>query len=243
MNLEFRTEPRVTLLRWMGGDDIVAQSARVSTKHERGKTLIEHNPAPPSSADAGLVRRLVTDRHGTPFEHSVFTFMIETSIMVARESHRHRIASISEASLRYMEGLPVVYIPGPERNLIQKPGTKQMDYVTAPGSAVLRHDVDVSFRWAVGHAWEQYQFMLRAGVLREVARGVLPLCFGTKWHLTINARSLMNYLSLRVEDGDAAQVSHPQFEIEQVALLMEGYFAELMPVTYDAFIAGGRLVP
>lgn len=179
----------------------------------------------------------------TPFEHSVFTFEIETSIMVARESHRHRIASISEASLRYMEGLPVVYVPGPERHLIQKPGTKQMDYVTAPGSAVLRHDVDVSFRWAVGHAWAEYQFMLRSGVLREVARGVLPLCFGTKWHLTINARSLMNYLSLRVEDGDAAQVSHPQFEIEQVAMLMEGYFAELMPVTYDAFIAGGRLVP
>lgn len=229
--LEFRTAPKVALLRWMGGDEVVASSARVSTGSE------------PSKGFEGLVHRLATDRHGTPFEHSVLTFMIEASIMVARESHRHRIASISEASLRYMEGLPVVYVPGPERHLIQAPGTKQMDYVTAPGDQGLRRAVDATFEKACTYAWRSYRLMLSQGVLREVARGVLPLCFGTKWILTINARALMNYLSLRVEDEDADRVSHPQYEIQQVADLMEQIFADKMPVTYAAFIANARRVP
>lgn len=233
--LEFRTEPKVSLIRWMGGDLETAQAARVSTNRQAFLASI--------TSSEGLVKRLATDRHGTPFEHSVFTFDIETSIMVARESHRHRISSISEASLRYMEGEPVVYVPGPERHLIQKPGSKQMDYETEPGSSGLRDVVDAFYREACEQAWALYQVMLDRGVLREVARGVLPLCFGTRWHLTLNARSLMNYLSLRVEDEDADRVSHPQFEIAQVALLMEAIFAEKMPVTYAAFIANGRRTP
>lgn len=228
--LEFRTEPRVTLLRFMGGDDVTAQSARVST-------------GAPAAGYQGLVRRLAADRHGTPFEHSVFTFEIEASIMVARESHRHRIASISEASLRYMEGEPVVYVPGPERHLVQSPGSKQMDYETEPGTEWQRSVVDARYREACVDTWKGYQNMLANGVLREVARGVLPLCFGTRWHLTINARSLMNYLSLRVEDEHADRVSHPQYEIQQVAELMETEFAQLMPVTYGAFVSNGRRTP
>lgn len=228
--LEFRTEPRVSLLCWMGGDEVTAQRARVSTGAV-GKGY------------EGLVKRLATDRHGTPFEHSVFTFDIETSIMVARESHRHRVASISEASLRYMEGEPVVYVPGIERDLVQKPGSKQMDYETEPGSEDQRQTVMDAYWGVCRDAWATYQGMLAVGILREVARGVLPLCFGTRWHLTINARSLMNFLSLRVEDPLADRVSHPQYEIEQVALRMEAIFAQRMPVTYRAFIDNGRRTP
>ncbi len=228
--LEFRTEPRVSLIRWMGGDEATAQHARVSTG-AAGKGY------------EGLVKRLIADRHGTPVEHSVFTFDIETSIMVARESHRHRMASISEASLRYMEGEPVVYVPGTDRHLVQKPGSKQMDYETEPGSEQQRTLVNDEFRDLCHQAWGSYQWMLDDGILREVARGVLPLCFGTKWHLTLNARSLMNYLSLRVEDFDADRVSHPQYEIEQVALKMETIFSNLMPVTYQSFVDNGRRTP
>lgn len=228
--LEFRTEPVVELLAFMGGDEVVAQRARVST-------------GAAGDGYAGLVKRLATDRHGTPFEHSVFTFHIETSIMVARESHRHRMASISEASLRYMEGEPVVYVPGPERHLAQVAGTKQMDYVTELGSAWQRDIADRIFKVCCEETWKAYQILLAEGILREVARGVLPLCFGTKWHLTLNARSLMNYLSLRIQDEDADRVSHPQYEIEQVAQKMESIFAEKMPVTYSAFIANGRRTP
>lgn len=237
-DLEFRTEPRVELLDFMGGDARVASAARVSTG------VIGHPKSEArAAADAGLINRLLADRHGTPFEHSVFSLRIETSIMMARESHRHRMASISEASLRYMEGEPVVYVPGPERHLVQAAGTKQMDYVTETGDEYQRHVVDTRFEWLCEKAWYYYQEMLEKGILREVARGVLPLCFGTKWELTLNARSLMNYLSLRINDERALKPSHPQYEIEQVAQKIETIFSLKMPLTYASFVANGRLAP
>lgn len=238
-DLEFRAEPRVRLLRWMGDDMVIAESARVSTGKGNGQTFRPEE----YKANAGLVRRLIVDRHGTPVEHVVFTHEIETSIMVARESHRHRMASISEASLRYMEGQPVVYVPGPERHLVQASGTKQMDYVTEPGDAVQRSTVDVMFLSTCQYAWDAYRQMLDAGILREVARGVLPLCFGTRWHLTWNLRSIFNYLSLRINDPAADRPSHPQYEIEQVARLIEATVAEKVPVAYTTFIDNGRRVP
>lgn len=233
MELQFRTEPVVELLDWMGGDHTVVSAARVSTSGT------SRGPA----SDAGLINRLMADRHGSCFEAVVGRFHIETSIMVARESHRHRMASISEASLRYIEGEPVVYVPGPERHLVQLPGTKQMDYVTASGTDAQRQLVDQYFVWACEEAWSYYQDMLKHGVLREVARGVLPLCFGTRWQLTMNARSLMNFLSLRVNSALALKPSHPQYEIEQVAQRMEDIFAEKMPITRAAFVKNGRLAP
>lgn len=238
--LEFRTEPRVHLLDFMGGDERVATSARVST---RKFAELTGDPAERGRADKGLINRLLADRHGTPFEHSVFTFEIETSIMVARESHRHRMASISEASLRYIEGEPVVYVPGPERHLKQAPGTKQMDYVTAPGTPEQRHIVEMAFGDICRWSWDYYQTQLRAGVLREVARGVLPLCFGTRFQVTLNSRSLMNYLSLRIHEPEALKLSHPQYEIEQVARKLEAFFQERMPMTHWAFVRNGRLAP
>lgn len=231
-DLEFRTEPRVQLLCCMGDDRTVAQRARVSTGRESG------DPA----RDAGLVRRLITDRHGSPFEHVVFTHDVETSIFVAREFLRHRIASYSEASLRYMEGKPVVYVPGPERQLVSGGGA-QMNYGTGPGDDNQRNQVDVEFHWACDTAWESYQVMLRRGVLREVARGVLPLCFGTHFQVTWNLRSVLNFLSLRVHDPSADRPSHPQYEIEQVARIIEATVARRVPVAYESFMANGRRTP
>lgn len=243
-DLEFRTEPVVELLDFMGGDARVASAARVSTGRDRRSLAAQAaDEAKDVRADAGLINRLLADRHGTPFEHSVFSLRIETSIMVARESHRHRMASISEASLRYMEGEPVVYVPGPERHLIQSPGTKQMDYVTESGTFTQRELVNFAYKSSCTRAWRDYQHMLAQGILREVARGVLPLCFGTKWELTLNARSLMNYLSLRTSRLDALKPSHPQYEIEQVAEKIEQIFWLKMPLTAAAFDKNGRLAP
>ena len=46
--------------------------------------------------------------------------------------------------------------------------------------------------------------MLAAGVAREVARIVLPLTIYSSMYVTMNARSLMNFLSLRTKRGRSA---------------------------------------
>ncbi len=87
-------------------------------------------------------------------------------------------------------------------------------------------------------AWQAYQDMLEAGVAREVARIVLPLSLYSSMYVTINARSLMNFLSLRTKREDSTFPSYPQREIEIVAEQMETAWAALMPVTHAAFDSG-----
>jgi thymidylate synthase (FAD) len=85
--------------------------------------------------------------------------------------------------------------------------------------------------------------MLDAGVAREVARIVLPLTIFSSMYVTMNARSLMNFLSLRTTRPDAHYPSFPQREIEMVAERMERAWAELMPLTHGAFEENGRVAP
>ena len=62
-------------------------------------------------------------------------------------------------------------------------------------------------------------------------------------YVTMNARSLMNFLSLRTKREGSAFPSYPQREIEMVAEQMEAFWAGLMPVTHAAFEAAGRVSP
>jgi hypothetical protein len=71
--------------------------------------------------------------------------------------------------------------------------------------------------------------MLDAGVAREVARGVLPVATYSSMYVTMNARSLMNFLSLRTKREGSHFPSYPQREIEMVAEQMETEWASSCP--------------
>ena len=88
-----------------------------------------------------------------------------------------------------------------------------------------------------------YELLLEDGVANEVARAVLPVGIYSEMYATCNARSLMSFLSLRVDAEDATFQTKPQWEIETVARLMEFAFAGLFPSTYTAFVKNGRVSP
>jgi thymidylate synthase (FAD) len=92
-------------------------------------------------------------------------------------------------------------------------------------------------------AYDSYKKMLDAGVAREVARVVLPVATYSSMYVTMNARALMNFLSLRTAREGSHFPSYPQREIEMVAEKMEAEFAKLMPLTYGAFEKSGRIAP
>jgi thymidylate synthase (FAD) len=62
-------------------------------------------------------------------------------------------------------------------------------------------------------------------------------------YVTMNARALMNFLSLRTKREHSSFPSYPQREIEMVAERMEDEWAALMPLTHAAFEANGRVAP
>jgi thymidylate synthase (FAD) len=181
------------------------------------------------------------DRHGSPFEHNAFTFYIEAPIFVFREFMRHRIASYNEESGRYKELNPTFYIPDAERKLIQIGKTGAYEFVegTSIQFGVTKTEIYSSSK----RAYESYKVMLDGGIAREVARAVLPVNIYSSMYVTMNARSLMNFLSLRTTREGTHFPSFPQREIEMVAEKMEEIFAEKMPLTYDCFNKNGRVAP
>jgi thymidylate synthase (FAD) len=103
--------------------------------------------------------------------------------------------------------------------------------------------VDVSLRKNSIQAYTRYEDMLQLGIAKEVARMCLPLNIYSQMYWTVNARSLMNFISLRVESDDSKAKSYPQYEIQLGAKKIEALFAEVMPLTHKAFVQNGRVAP
>ena len=154
---------------------------------------------------------------------------------------RHRIASYNEESGRYRELQPVFYVPLPDRKLIQIGKTGA--YTFEDGSSEQYELTVNAMKESYVFVYERYQRMLSAGIAREVARAVLPVALYSSMYVTMNARALMNFLSLRTSRDGSHFPSYPQREIEMVAEKMEEYFAQLMPLTYAAFEKSGRVAP
>ena len=233
--MAFLDDVDVDLVQCLASDEMIVHAARISTKSE---ALIELNPG----KNAGMINFLMRNRHGTPFEHNMFTFRIKAPIFVFREFHRHRIGwSYNEMSGRYTELPPEFYVPDGNRPLVQegKPG----EYVFVPGTEEQYFTTRNTLELAYEEAWRLYQHLLDEGVAKEIARSVLPVGVMSQMYATCNARSLMSFLSLRTKDPDSKFPSFPMQEIEMVARKMEAFFEEKMPLTHEAFQKNGRVSP
>ena len=207
-------------------DDLsVANAARVS--------FARHKEAMDES-DEGLIRFLLRERHGTPFEHNSFRFHVRCPLFVAREWFRHRIGSFNEFSMRYARATDDFYVPEPEdvRTQVGKPGS----YSFEPVDDELAERTRAELQDVYDHAYATYERLVEAGVARELARCVLPVGAYTEFYWTVNARALMNFVSLR-----AAETA--QREIRRYADAVETFLAEHMPVTHAAFVANDRTAP
>ena len=209
----------------MADDLSVVNAARVS--FARHKETMD-------ASDDGLIRFLLRERHGTPFEHNSFRFHIRCPIFVAREWFRHRIGSFNEFSMRYAKATDDFYVPAPEdvRTQVGKPGAYTFETVAPELAESTRETFESIYRTA----YAAYEELVEAGVAREIARCVLPVGAYTEFFWTVNARALMNFVSLR-----AAETA--QREIRAYAEAVESFLAEKMPVTYDAFVANDRTAP
>jgi thymidylate synthase (FAD) len=222
----------IGLVDSMGSDHRIAEAAWVSYgKQEQDK------PIEP------VINYMMKHKHGSPFEHVVFTFYVKAPIFVIREWVRHRIASLNEISGRYVTFEPEFYIPA---NIRVKGSTNKQGSIL-PDEEFLKEKVWTNIegfdKYIKGlleennrNTYERYLWLLEEGVANELARMVLPVNLYTQLYWTINLRSLFNFMSLRSD-------SNAQWEIQQYSHALEEIVREKVPVAFAAWEENGRIAP
>lgn len=207
----------VRLVDYMGGDERIVQSARVS--YGGGTKQVRR--------DEILIDYLLRHRHTSPFEHVVLEFHCKMPLFVARQWIRHRTARVNEISGRYSIMKDEFYLPAPEQVQFQSQDNKQ-GRSRAEVPAELREKVLEILAKDHGDTYASYKQMLDDGIARELARINLPLSMYTEWYWQMDLHNLLHFLSLRMD-------SHAQWEIRQYADQIAQITRAVAPMAYKSF--------
>ncbi len=207
----------VRLVDYMGSDQRIVQSARVSYG-EGTKTYRQ---------DKGLINYLLRNDHTSPFEQVVFTFHVKMPIFVARQWVRHRTARMNEISGRYSVMSDECYVPADGNIALQSEDNKQ-GRKAEPVSPELAAEVRSIMEEDNRRVFESYHRMLDMGIAREISRIELPLSLYTEMYWQIDLHNLFHFLALRLD-------SHAQFEIREYAKTMFSIVRKVCPIAAEAF--------
>ncbi len=207
----------VRLVDYMGGDERIVASARVS--YGKGTKTFRQ--------DRGLIHYLLRNDHTSPFEQVVFTFHAKMPIFVARQWIRHRTARVNEVSGRYSVLKDEFYVPAESDVACQSEDNKQGRSTEPAPKKVQRETIDLLLA-GQQHAYADYRRMLNGNIARELARINLPLSLYTDWYWQIDLNNLFHFLRLRMDP-------HAQREIRVYADAMHDLARKVCPIAFEAF--------
>lgn len=207
----------VYLVDYMGGDSAIVQAARTSygagTKRR--------------SEDNALIRRLMRDRHHSPFEMVDIKVHLKAPIFVLRQLVRHRTHALNEISGRYSVLSDEMYLPEPEDVAYQDARNKQGRGETFDEEEAIGITSAIREQHRADYALYR-RLVDELGVARELARIVLPLSLYSELYWKQNLRNYLHLLSLRLDP-------HAQWEIRQLAEGLALIARTIAPVTYAAW--------
>jgi len=213
----------VDLVQHMGDDLTIVNSARVS--FGKNKEVLDEK-------DERLINYLVRHRHTSTFEHNLATFRFTVPLYVRSQHHRHRTWSYNEVSRRYTEINIQFYEPEAFRT--QHKSNRQASNLDELVSPVLHdwrgYEVLASRKIKQHHkdSLKLYDDLIKTGVCREQARGVLPQNMYTEYYGTVNLNNLLKFIDLRTHKG-------AQWEIQKVAEACLEIAEGLWPVAVGAY--------
>ena len=156
----------------------------------------------PSNQDnekyAGLLKYCIKHNHWSVFEQSTMTLEIETTRAIAAQILRHRSFTFQEFSQRYAASTALGEIDLPE---LRKQDLKNRQNSTDDLDPKTVEKFERQMITLFSSAKSLYTQMLDAGVAKECARMVLPLCTPTRIYMTGSCRSWIHYINLRSAHG------------------------------------------
>ena len=212
----------VAYVEHMGSDLSVVNSARVSFgKH---KKVIEES-------DKKLINYLIKHRHTSTLEHCVVTFRFKVPLFVRSQHHRHRTWSYNEISRRYTDFNIELYNPDRYRTQhdSNRQASNQNEHVDGSSAhPILGCNVAEAVRRFHNVSLAMYNNLLKVGVCREQARGILPQSMYTEYYGTANLNNILKFIDLRIHEG-------AQGEIQEVAKSVLKITKDLYPLTVGAY--------
>jgi len=149
----------------------------------------------------GLLKYCIKHGHWSVFEQAVMTVEINTTRAIAAQILRHRSFTYQEFSQRYADSKLLGFgdnIPLPDlRRQDDKNRQNSIDDV----DPFTKQKFEILMQHHFKASMELYQEMLDAGIAKECARNVLPLCVPTRMYMTGNLRNWIHYISLREKNG------------------------------------------
>lgn len=154
-----------------------------------------------------FLNKIMSLGHQSVLEHASFTFGIEgISRATSHQLVRHRLASYSQQSQRYVTH------------------TTQFSAVTPPSIAA-RPDLAARFKEQLKALHDCYAELVEAGIPAEDTRYILPNAAETKVIITMNARELLHFFSLR-------SCNRAQWEIRAMSDQMIRLVKEIAPILF-----------
>jgi thymidylate synthase (FAD) len=181
-----------------------------------------------------LIKYLMDNAHWSPLQHISFGFKIETRRSISAQIFRHRSLNGQEWSLRYSEPLGFEDIDiRKEHPTNRQSSTDSFDPMWTQVDFGGRHDGEEYVIKASGAIKEclsdieqLYNQLIKAGVAKECARDILPLCTKTTIHITATLRDLLGFLNVRCDE-------HAQKEVRDIALRIGEEMEKELPNVFN----------
>ncbi len=180
----------------LDNNEIIAAIARHGTIKENGGKLVKY---------------LMDNKHWSPLQHISFGFKIETRRSISAQIFRHRSLNGQEWSLRYAEPLGFEEIELRREHPTNRQSSSEVfdppiSFEGTPGSCC----ASVEIKDLLDDIEILYSKLIEAGVAKECARDILPLCTKTTIHITGTLRDLLGFLNVRCDE-------HAQKEVRDIA--------------------------
>ena len=225
---------KVEYVQHMGSDLTVVNSARVSFGREKDSI---------DDRDKKLIKYLAKHKHTSTFEHNILTLRFTVPLYIRSQHHRHRTWSYNEISRRYTDINMQFYEPKEFRtqSVSNRQASNADDLINPTIDMPIDMDTpSVSTSTYVGMASDMvrlhnvnsmslYNSLIKSGVCREQARGVLPQNMYTQYYGTVNLNNLIKFIDLRIHEG-------AQFEIQQVAKACLSIAKKLWPFSVSYYM-------
>lgn len=187
----------------------IERAGRTSYQSEKGRITLK--------TATRFVQKLIKNGHESVLEHSSISVkFFDNSIGMMRELNRHRIASVTEESTRYVDNSEMKFIFPRHKDVDQR-----IDLADGSGEQITPAQMADNIELF-------YRSLRKSGWKAEEARSFLPLGLNSEEVFTANWREWRHIFEVRT-----AKVAH--FEIRNTMVEVLNNFKEIIPGVFDDF--------